>query len=443
MTVRIKPLGQNLETTQQFQDTLFKFSSLLSTFDSTTQGMSIFTPPSTDYYDHYDRSRFKLVWNITLGVMLLLLFLTIININHLNKASIPNGIALVICVIILLLLKFTHKYKFVSILASVSSCILISNTFFFITDVIHYNTPLWMLLNILFTFFTLGKTWGTVISILHFTAFCLYIGLRLNYNLSIVVILTPNATIDLIAEAIIVGTGIIYLIYQFLRTNKYAEKAIKNINESLLAQNKIISIQNEEKNVMLKEIHHRVKNNLQVITSLLRLQSYELEDPKQVSAFDEAINRVKSMSLIHEKMYQTNLLTNFDFENYLHSLATELISAYSFQSSIDLTIESSVNKIDSKNIVPISLLFNELISNSIKHAFKNEKYPAITIRITRTTGMSNCLLNYSDNGTWIEPTQKSFGSELITAMIDQLDGKMELNTSNGTHYSFTITNLSD
>lgn len=405
--------------------------------------MSIFTPPGTHYFDHYDRSRFKLVWNITLGVMLLLLFLTLININHLTKASIPNGIAIVICGIILMLLKFTHKYKFVSKLAAVSTCILISNTFFFISDVIHYNTPMWMLLNILFTFFTLGKVWGTIISIFHFTAFCLYIGYRLNYNLSVVVTLTPNETIDLIAEAIIVGIGIIYLIYQFIHTNKYAEKAIKNINESLLAQNKIISIQNEEKNVMLKEIHHRVKNNLQVITSLLRLQSYELEDPKQISAFDEAINRVKSMSLIHEKMYQTNLLTNFDFENYLQSLAKELISAYSFQSSIELIIDSSVNKIDSKNIVPISLLFNELISNSIKHAFKEEKHPAITIRITRMAGISKHVLTYSDNGTWVEPTHKSFGTELIAAMIDQLDGEMELNTINGTHYTFTISNLSD
>lgn len=405
--------------------------------------MSIFTPPGTDYFDHYDRSRFKLVWNISFGVLILLSFLTIINISNLDKSSIPNIIAIALTILILSCLKLTQKYKLMSKIASVSTCLLVSNTFFFQTDVLHYNTPLWMILNILFTFFTLGKVWGTVIASIHFAAFCAYISLRLNYNLGVVVTLNTNEVSNLTIEAILVGSGIIYLIYQFIRTNSYAESAIKNINNSLVEQNKIISYQNEEKNVMLKEIHHRVKNNLQVITSLLRLQSYEIEDPKQVSTFDEAINRVKSMSLIHERMYQDNLLTAFDFESYIRSLANELISAYSFNAEVQLKVSSNLSNIESKNIVPISLLFNELISNSIKHAFKNTQQPEISIEIIKDDKTNSHSINYSDNGTWIESNKKSFGSELIVAMSEQLDGTFEINTLNGTHYNFQFKNLSE
>ncbi len=405
--------------------------------------MSLFKPPTPDYFDHYDRSRFMLVWNISLGILVVLICLILINIQTLSKTDLPNFIALGISICIIAFLKITHKYKVFSKIASISSVVLISNTFFFLTDDIHYNTSLWMLMNILFTFFTLGKIWGTIISVLHFIPFTIYVAFYLNANLQEVGSLDPKEINDLVAESILVGSGLIYVIYQFILSNNYAENAIKEINSSLTEQNKIITFQNEEKNVMLKEIHHRVKNNLQVITSLLRLQSREIEDPQQLSSFDEAINRVKSMSLIHEKMYQTNLLTNFDFESYVQSLSQALVSAYSFQTEIDLEVNSSLTAIGSKNIVSISLLFNELISNSIKHAFTEIDKPRITISLSKNYLSETYTLVYKDNGKWKESTTISFGTELICAMTEQLDGTFELTTNEETKYVFLLNNLSD
>ena len=406
--------------------------------------MSFLTPPETQYLDQYDRSKFKLVWNISLGVFILMGILTLISINDLGQESVPNIIAMGITLGILLVLKFNQKYILVCKIAAISSCVLISNTYFFVTDVLHFITPMWMLLNVLFTFFTLGKKWGIVIAVAHFIALCFYIALRLDYNISVIQPLTFDQKLKLVLETIIVAVGLTYLILQFIKSNKFAENNLKRTNESLSRQNKIISYQNEEKNVMLKEIHHRVKNNLQVITSLLRLQSYELENPEHSSPFLEAINRIKSIALIHEKMYQSKVLSTFNFESYFYSLAKELIQAYSFSTEIKLTIESELKSIDSKNIVPISLLFNELISNSIKHAFSNVTEPTIAIRIIKNLVTRNYELYYSDNGTWKENTGKSFGTELINTMTEQLNGEYTLNkANNGTYYAFTFSRLDE
>lgn len=406
--------------------------------------MSLITPPDSQYFDQYDRSRFNLVWTISLGVLVLLSILTILNFNQLNKASIPNFIAMIICVILLIFLKTTHKYVLVSKIASISSCLLVSNTFFFVTDVIHYNTPMWMLLNILFTFFTLGKVWGIVISVIHFIALATYVAIGLESNIQRIDSFDFNQKVQLVLETLIVAIGLLYVILQFLRYNKIAENTLKESNESLSEQNKIISIQNQEKNVMLKEIHHRVKNNLQVITSLLRLQSYELEDVEHSKPFLEAINRVKSMALIHEKMYQSKVLSTFNFEDYFRSLASELIQAYSFNTQITLKIESEMHHIANENIVPISLLFNELISNSIKHAFHSNPTPVISINIIKIPSNGNYEIYYSDNGQWKESNQRSFGTELINTMTEQLNGQLTLTKDeNGTHYVFYFENLEE
>src|SRR5690606_5084920 len=118
-----------------------------------------------------------------------------------------------------------------------------------------------------------------------------------------------------ILECSIIAAGITYLLIQFIKTNNFAANQLKDANQVLMNQNQVISHQNMEKEIMLKEIHHRVKNNLQVITSLLRLQSYEIEDKNQTIVFNDAINRVKSIALIHEKMYQSDTLSKFDIEN--------------------------------------------------------------------------------------------------------------------------------
>ncbi|MBL4624114.1 MAG: sensor histidine kinase, partial [Flavobacteriales bacterium] len=214
----------------------------------------------------------------------------------------------------------------------------------------------------------------------------------------------------------------------------------KELNE----QNRVVRIQNEEKEVMLKEIHHRVKNNLQVITSLLRLQSYELEGEKGAKEFSESINRVKAMALIHESMYQSSELSNLNIAEYVKTLANYLISTYALQTPIELDIDSNLKSVSSKTLVPLALLFNELISNSIKHAFQDTSSGKIKITISIRDD-NQFTVSYSDNGSWKESDRKnSFGTELILLMTEQLEGTQKQNTSeNGTSYEFILQDIED
>jgi len=218
---------------------------------------------------------------------------------------------------------------------------------------------------------------------------------------------------------------------------------MKAVNDSLLDKNELISKQNKEKEVMLKEIHHRVKNNLQIITSILRLQSHDIENEKVSAPFEEAINRISSISLIHEKMYQSDALSNFDLESHFKSLSMTIIANYRFQKEIDIDIQSTLSMTHSNSIVPLAMLYNELITNSVKHAFKDVEDPEISVAFNPIDNA--CFkMNYSDNGQWKENSTESFGTELILAMTEQLEGKYTLEkTTSGTFYQFTFSIMED
>src|SRR5690606_19805554 len=132
--------------------------------------------------------------------------------------------------------------------------------------------------------------------------------------------LSHGAIISLSLNVAMCGLVIGYLIYQFLKTTRFAEEKYIKMTTELQLKNQEVESQNEEKTVMLREIHHRVKNNLQVITSLLRLQSRETHDPKTLELFKDSTNRVVAMALIHDKMYQTKDLAKINLEEYLRTL---------------------------------------------------------------------------------------------------------------------------
>jgi two-component system, sensor histidine kinase PdtaS len=406
--------------------------------------MILIKPPKTDFTDHYDQSKFKLLWNFGIALVILLSGVSVSNYSNPNYSSIPNVIAVAIAVSALVVLAVTKKYKLVSIFTIISCFILISLTYFLLEDILHYTTPLWMILNILLAFFILGKKWGIPLLIAHFIVLFFYVALRLEKNIENLPPFDNSDVLNFVIESSIVAAGITYLLIQFIKTNKYAETELKQTNQALKEQNHIITVQNEEKETMLKEIHHRVKNNLQVITSLLRLQSYEIEDEAQSKAFKDAINRVKSMALIHETMYKSDTLSNFDVEGYLKSLAAELLEAYAVKKPIELEVQSEIVNIGAKSIVPVSLLFNELISNSIKHAFTSVENAKIQVELTPHSSQDRFNLDYRDNGKWVDFEGKSFGVELIGIMTEQLEGKFSLEKSEeGTHYSFELKILND
>ena len=187
--------------------------------------------------------------------------------------------------------------------------------------------------------------------------------------------------------------------------------------------------------ILLKEIHHRVKNNLQIISSLLRLQAAETNDKAVDEHFCEAINRIRSMALIHEKMYGNDDLSRLDIKSYLTTLVEDITNSMNSRTDIKLKVESKMSKIDIKSIVPISLIFNELVTNSLKHAFAQKDSGKIEVEITLESDY--VVFKYYDDGDWKEPKSEStFGFELIKSLVHQLDGECAREIHNGTHYKF-------
>jgi PAS domain S-box-containing protein len=216
---------------------------------------------------------------------------------------------------------------------------------------------------------------------------------------------------------------------------------LRDITERKRAEAKIRASL-KEKEVLLKEIHHRVKNNLQIISSLLFLQTSRTEDPGVVSALSESRNRIKSMALIHERLYQSPNLATVDMGKYTRNLVSDLQHSYGIEhGSVRLTLNVESISLGITEAIPCGLIINELVSNALKHAFPKGKEGEITIEVQR--GNTNQItLTVSDNGIGFPEhvdfrKSPSLGMTLVTSLVEQLGGAIELDTRGGT--AFTIT----
>ena len=201
-------------------------------------------------------------------------------------------------------------------------------------------------------------------------------------------------------------------------------------------QRKIISVKNnklnesiDEKETLLKEIHHRVKNNLQLISSLLGLQSESIDDQQIISAFEEGQNRVQAMALIHQKLYQNDVASEIDFEDYLQGLAGHFIDINARDKKVDFEIDCEDIKLDIDTAIPLGLIINELFTNAYKHAFKNIELPKLSVSI-KNEGDGEYCLRMTDNGHGLPPDldwakTKSLGLRLIRSLVKQLIGKID------------------
>jgi PAS domain S-box-containing protein len=196
----------------------------------------------------------------------------------------------------------------------------------------------------------------------------------------------------------------------------------------------------QEKEVLLKEIHHRVKNNLQVISSLLNLQASLLTDDHSRNLFRESQQRVKTMALIHEKLYQSELLREIDFQEYVCSLASELYTSYRpLSGTVELVIDVADIHLDLDTAIPCGLILTELLSNALKYGIPS-KHGKIMVTFSVTSDQ-RYELRISDNGTGLPPeihldtldSLDSLGLQLVKGLVEeQLNGSLELSRSPGT-----------
>ena len=198
-----------------------------------------------------------------------------------------------------------------------------------------------------------------------------------------------------------------------------------------------------EKEALLKEIHHRVKNNLQVVSSLLGLQSRAIQEGPIRNMFQESQNRVHSMALLHESLYQSESLSRVDFPAYVRQLAAYLFQSYGVRAEhVRLRIELEQLDLGMEAAVPCALIINELLSNSLKYAFPEGRAGEVRIALQGQPG-GGARLVVADNGVGMGPntdwTQtKSLGLRLVRTLAEQLDGKLEIESDQGTEVRLTF-----
>ena len=195
----------------------------------------------------------------------------------------------------------------------------------------------------------------------------------------------------------------------------------------------------EEKEVLLKEVHHRVKNNLQVISSLLHLQSEHTQDESSIRIFRKTQDRVRSMALVHERLYRSHDIAHVDFTDYIESLAHHLFKSQQTDTDrIKLAVDVQGVRLPIDAAVPVGLLLNELISNCLKHAFVGHESGHIRIDLRPFNG-GEFLLSVSDDGVGlpaaiVPQSATTFGMELIADLVDQLHGRLQVSRDGGTTF---------
>ena len=200
----------------------------------------------------------------------------------------------------------------------------------------------------------------------------------------------------------------------------------------------------KEKEVLLKEIHHRVKNNLQIISSLLSLQSENISSDNPVRTFRESQDRIRSMALIHEKLYQSKDFSHIDFREYVRSLTAYLSRSYITRSGIEIVIDIEGVSLGIDTAIPCGLIINELVSNSLKYAFPGGRPGEIRVGLSRSGNRYTLIV--SDNGTGLPAgmdfrNTTSLGLQLVNTLVDQLGGTIDLDTSRETRFKITFAEI--
>ena len=238
--------------------------------------------------------------------------------------------------------------------------------------------------------------------------------------------------------------------------NTVLEQRVRDRTEALSKANEALEEENmqrldaeekmraalEEKTVLLKEIHHRVKNNLQIIASLLNLQARYIRDDATLAAIRESQNRVKAMALVHEKLYRAEDIAHIDLNDYIKFLGTGLFQFYDAKSrGIQFHVDIQDIQVDINTAIPFGLIVNELISNSLKYAFPAGRTGVVAVSMKKDG--RNLAVTFSDDGIGIPAdldwqNTQSLGLRLVNTLVDQLNGTIELDRSSGTRFTMAL-----
>jgi two-component system, sensor histidine kinase PdtaS len=253
--------------------------------------------------------------------------------------------------------------------------------------------------------------------------------------------------------AIVLGTLLTSLLYRNYRLKQKNNQqlaalngALEKVNTDLASKNILLDKRNAENELLLKEIHHRVKNNLEVVSSLLQLQTAQIDDPSVQSAMLASQNRVQSMGIIHQKLYQGEHLAAIEMQDYFVNLSESILDSFSVEGRIKIECNMPRLVLDVDTAISIGLITNELITNALKYAFTDKAQGAINISLTEDqtdpNNSGNLLLKISDDGIGKPVDGKAhgtgFGTQLINLLTTQLDGKLMYEINHGTIVSLAF-----
>lgn len=377
--------------------------------------------PKTNYSTQQDIGKFNMMWEICMLLIPTFLVLLVIHLIFGDTNWITSLAAVLIFSTNLYLLFRLRKFELVATVSVILGMIVCQVLIFVVPDSKIISDALWCILVGILTFYIIGPLLGTFVLFVNMTSLVVFVYYGGGKEQLITMLSADTLDTKNILNIYYVTLTLAYVVYRIMKNNK-------DVNDRFQEE-----ISTNE--ILLKEIHHRVKNNLQIISSLLRLQAADANNESVNEHFNEAINRIRSMALIHEKMYSNDDLSQIDIQAYLTTLLGDIAHSMNTSTIVDLKVSSEISKIDIKSIVPISLIFNELITNSIKHAFKEKENGEIQVSISFEK--DKVFFKYSDDGNWKSPiSEGTFGFELIKTLVEQLDGKCTREIESGTHYLF-------
>ncbi|MEP1151225.1 MAG: histidine kinase dimerization/phosphoacceptor domain -containing protein [Balneola sp.] len=235
------------------------------------------------------------------------------------------------------------------------------------------------------------------------------------------------------------------MVYSVVKDNSGEIVTVMSLVEDITEKKKadeIIENSLKEKTTLLSEIHHRVKNNLAIVSGLLQLQMNEVQDEKVTRAFEQSINRIISIAMVHELMYKSPDLSSININSYLEMLIPAISTSLSDESSkINFDIDIEEIKLNITEAIPIGLLLNELITNSFKYAFNGNNEGSITIKLSETE--KRITIHYEDDGKGFENnkdfnTPKNLGLNLVHTQLQQLEAEYEVDTDSKFRLEFTF-----
>lgn len=401
-----------------------------------------FSAPQRQYAAQEDNLNYKFAWNLAMATLIGVCAVFGVLFFVQPQYIVSGGAACILSFIFVLAFRYSYNYRRVAFFYSIAATALFAVLMFTQHEILHLVEYVWMFMIVNYAYTLSSRRVGNFILLLCTVIVSIHIVFFLEHNLSE---FSKNITPEhILTSALIVLFGFLsfgYITRQHIKIKDLVKSDLKQSNLDLNVQNELIQAQKEEKEVMLMEIHHRVKNNLQVISSLLRLQANQVENEEVNKILQENVSRINSIALIHQKIYQSSNLAKIDYKNYLDDLIKAILATMGSKKEISFSIESDLDNIGNRTTVPMALIFNELITNSVKHAFHDIDDPQINITINKIDEKW-FTLNYADNGVWKDKKAKSnsIGLDLIETFTEQLDGTVQLSVDSGkTEYHFKLT----